>query len=256
MNTPVDAPRTESPPTLLVIEPDASDPLDRFGDWLADAGIAVRVVRPYAGDPVPHVLGETGLIVLGGEMSANDDADHPWLQDIRILLRDAVGSERPTLAICLGAQLLSRALGGAVTPGTQGVEAGVIDVRLREEAAQDALFNGHDESFPMGSMHGDAISTLPSGAIWLAESESYPHQAYRVGTCAWGVQFHPEISPLTYQGWAVTFRSRDPEDVVRVERGRVDFPRRDDQVIAPARLLADRFAALVRAADESSGAMT
>lgn len=256
MNTTVDGRRQHHPVSMLVIEPDATDPLDRFAEWLADAGIPVRVVRPHAGDAVPRVLAEQGLIVLGGAMSASDDADHPWLEDIRILLRDAVASARPTLGICLGAQLLSQALGGAVVPGLHGVEAGVINVRLRESAAEDALFSGLEESFLMGSMHGDVISALPSDALWLADSETYPHQAYRVGARAWGVQFHPEISPPTYRDWVETFRSPDPKDVRRVERGLVEFPQRDLQVVRAAKLMADRFAELVHASAEDPGATT
>lgn len=232
---------------LLVIQPDASDPLDRFADWLAADGIVAQVVRPYAGDAVPHVLEQQGLLVLGGAMSSNDDADHPWLEDIRILCRDAVAGARPTLGICLGAQLLAQALGGAVTACSTGIEAGVVDVRLRDSAEDDALFGGLDAAFPMGAMHGDVIAALPPDALWLADSQDCPHQAYRVGTAAWGVQFHPEISPLTYRTWATLFSSPDAEDVRRVERGLVELPARDAEISTAARAVSERFAGLVHA---------
>lgn len=94
-------------------------------------------------------------------------------------------------------------------------------------------------------MHGDAIATLPLEAVWLAYSERYPHQAYRVGPCAWGVQFHPEISPLTYRIWAEEFQGSDMDDRQRVERGMVEFPEQDVLVVTAARHIAARFAQLV-----------
>lgn len=231
---------------VLVVQPDEAGPLGRWDGWLREDGLDIRLVRPFAGDAVPKQVTGSGLIVLGGAMSVHDTAAHEWLDDIGVLLRSAVEVGVPTLGICLGGQLLSQALGGAVTVGPAGVEAGIAQVRLQPEARSDALLGGLD-SFPMGSLHVDMIDVLPAGACWLASSDLYRHQAFRIGAAAWGVQFHPEISPNTYSRWARSYGGVDPGDLKRVEEGISRFESKDDEVSRIARLLARRFAHTVLA---------
>jgi GMP synthase (glutamine-hydrolysing) len=223
-------------PRLTVVEHIDTCPVDRLGDWLWD--VDVRVVRPYAGELVPSRPGD-GLIVLGGPMNAYDDTATPWLPAVRELLASAVRESTPTLGICLGAQLLAVAAGGRVEVGAApGVELGVIDVRWRPEAAADPLVSGLPDPFPAASAHGDAVAELPARAVWLAESARYPHQAFRVGTSAWGVQFHPEASEATFRGWAHDTVGVD------VDVAMVDFRRRDADSIVGCERLIRRFAGL------------
>src|SRR5579875_287071 len=175
---------------VLVIQPCDDDALGRFEGWLTEHGIALHTVRPYTGDAVPARLAADGLIVLGGDMSSNDDAEYPWLEDIRALYRDAVRRDRPTLGICLGGQLLAQSLGGTVVTGAAGTEAGLVQVTLTAEAAGDPLFGGLAPNVPVASMHGDAIAVLPEDSVLLATGQTYPHQAFRAAPRAWGVQFH------------------------------------------------------------------
>lgn len=241
-------------PQVLVVQPDDDDPLGRFTDWLNGHGIAVDTVRPYKGDVVPDRLTADGLIVLGGEMSSNDDAAHPWLEDVRGLLRNAVRRSLPTLGICLGGQLLAQSLGGTVVRGASGVEAGVVTVHATTAASGDALFDVVGPDFPVASMHGDAIDVLPDDAVLLGTSIPYSHQAFRAGPSAWGVQFHPEISPATYAAWAADFHSPDPTEMDRVARGVDDLATADAAVRETAARLAVRFAELVarRATERTS----
>lgn len=231
--------------TVLVVQPAADDGLGRFTGWLGDRGLAIRAVRPYAGDAVPDRLRADGLIVLGGDMSCNDNARFPWLERIRALFRDAVLQHRPTLGICLGGQLLAQSLGGTVVTGKHGTEAGVVTVRITDEAAGDALFDGLGPEVRVASMHGDAIERLPDGAALLGTSNPYPQQAFRAAPNAWGVQFHPEITPSTYAQWAGEFRSSDQDERDRVARGVDDLAAADPEVQATAALLATRFAQLI-----------
>ena len=230
---------------VLAVQPDASCTLDRFGPWLAEEGLDIRVVAPCAGDPVPGELHEDGLIVLGGDMSAIDDSSYPWLEDIRRLYREAVSLGRPTLGICLGGQLLAQSLGGMVTRGDQGLEVGVVHVRLRSEAAEDALVGCLPQRFPVGAFHRDMIASLPPDAVWLGESRMYPHQIFRIGT-AWGVQFHPELSPIGYGAWLPLLGDEDPESVERALQGVRNFAEFDSKVASATEALAKSFARLVK----------
>lgn len=229
-----------------VIQHESGCPLDRFEGWLTAAAADVRVVRPYDGDPVPSVPAE-GLIVLGGQMSAYDDGVAPWLPAVRSLLAAAVADATPTLGICLGAQLLAVACGGRVEVGAApGRESGVVDVRWLSSAADDPLVSGLPDPFPGPSMHADAVESLPSGAVLLGSSAMYPHQAFRVGAAAWGVQFHPEVSEPTFAGWAAEHPDVDSAAVVG------ELVSRDAEVAAAGRQLATRFAAIVARAASSA----
>ncbi|MGH3762101.1 type 1 glutamine amidotransferase [Actinophytocola sp.] len=187
---------------LLVIQPDASDPVGPLGDWLADAGAELHVVAPPA-DPLPADLaGYAGLVCLGGGMGANDDIDHPWLADVRRLLAAAVGQQLPTLAICLGGQLLAVAAGGRVVVGEDGPEVGPHLVAKRDVGWTDPLFAELPFMPDVLQFHSDVIDRLPANSVLLASATRYPNQAYRVGRCAYGLQFHIETTTDTVLAWA------------------------------------------------------
>lgn len=176
-------------------------------------------------------------------MGANDDQDHPWLADVRELMRNAVDNGVPSLGICLGAQILATATGGIVARGAAGMESGVIEVGARSEAATDELFGSLPWPMLQASMHRDAIIQLPPDAAWLAESSAYPHQAFRVGS-GWGVQFHPEVSPELYRRWAAYVRE-DQQTTAQIRAGIAQFDELDEEIRSAAQALANGFAAIV-----------
>ena len=188
---------------ILVLEHDPSDPLLLMGGWLAEAGATVDVLRLHAGDPVPTDLtGYDALISLGGEMGAYDDDVAPWLPAARRLLAAAVAQATPTLGICLGSQLLAVATGGTVTTGADGPEIGAYLTAKRDAAEQDPLFDELPMTPDVMQYHYDVVSSLPPAAVLLLSSPGYPHQAWRVGAAAWGLQFHIEPSAEDLRGWA------------------------------------------------------
>lgn len=233
-------------PRVLVIQPDPYCPMDRFGSRLNDDGIASRTIRPFDGDVIPETVEEDALVVLGGDMSSLDDHLYSWLADIRRLFAGAATRGKPSLGICLGGQLMTQAFGGTVARGDRGLEAGVVRVSWRPEAADDLLIGGMPDPFLVGSMHGDMIDKLPPSAIWLGMTELYPHQAFRVGGLSWGVQFHPELSRAGYRKWLSLVNADDTVAVERADRGMTDFEQYDDLVAAHTEVLAHRFTSLVR----------
>jgi GMP synthase-like glutamine amidotransferase len=199
-------------PTLLVIQQSPTEPAGRLGDWLGSAGLLLDVRTPYDGSALPGLDGYDGVLILGGEVGANDDAAAPWLPPTRDLLRSAVAGSVPVLAVCLGSQVLATALGGVVRRGADGPEIGPGLVAKRDAAAQDRLFGTVPFTPDVLHWHYDEIVALPAGATLLASSTRYPHQAYRVGESAWGIQFHVETTPEIVLRWARGDADRLAED--------------------------------------------
>ena len=225
-----------------IVQPDPDVPADRLGRWLSGNRVLVRAI-PLWQLAVPDVgsIGD-GLIVLGGRMSAHDGAEHAWMEPLKGLLRDAVEAELPTLAICLGHQLLAEAFGGEVAVNhPAGGEHGAIEVDWHLAAADDPLLG---RLAPQGrsmvaESHHDAVTRLPEGSVSLASTQRYPNQAFRVGS-ALGVQFHPEASPELMGRWAAL----DDGDARAMRR---TMQTHDSEVARTGRLLAQAFTGHLRA---------
>lgn len=238
-----------SAPVLTVIQHEGNVSLDQFEQWLD--GVQVRVVRADRGESLPGADETDGLLVLGGTMSAYDDAVAPWLPAVRALMADAVERDVPVLGICLGAQLLAVATGGRVeVDAPVGHENGVIQVRLRPDAARDPVLGGVvtalGRTVAAPSMHGDAVTALPDGGTWLASSAQYPFQAFRIGS-ALGLQFHPEAGADLLAEWAGSHEDLDADEI------RADYASSADDLATLAREIAEGFAAQVRRADVRIG---
>lgn len=195
-----------SSPTIVQLDPRV--PAGQFSQLLDGA----RVVRFDDGEALPEVAGLSSLVVLGGRQNAYD----PALAPVADLLRAATSAEVPTLAICLGAQLLATSHGGRVeVAAPAGPERGIITVRTRPGAEDDpvlgAVVGAFGREFAAVSMHDDAVTDLPEGATWLAASTQYPYQAFRIGS-ALGVQFHPEADATTYGEWLHREEGVDPAE--------------------------------------------
>lgn len=181
---------------LYLIQNDPEVPPGNILDHLA---VPYVIHHAYRGEKLPEVMHISALIVMGGAMGANDDHTHPFLADLKALVREVVMAEIPYLGICLGGQLLAAALGAKVV-ANRWEELGTLSVSLTEEGREDRLFAGIPAQFTTFQWHHDSFD-IPAGGVLLAKSSACPHQAFRVGDCAWGVQFHPEVTDGIIRAW-------------------------------------------------------
>jgi GMP synthase-like glutamine amidotransferase len=230
---------------LLVVVPDESDPPARLGEWLREAGLELDERHLGTGDALPEDLsGHDGMLVLCGPQSSV--GDHPELTPVRDLLREAVTGDLPTLAICLGGQLLAQAGGGRVRVGVDGPEVGPGLVAKRDRADRDPVFGPVPLSPDVLQWHHDEIAELPAGATLLASSPRYPHQAFRVGRNVYGFQFHIETTAQIVRDWA----EHDPVGVAAtpfdVDTICARYAAVDADLVEVWQPFARRFAGLVR----------
>jgi GMP synthase (glutamine-hydrolysing) len=191
-----------SSPRLLIIQHEDDCPPAWFGEWFHEAGIGFHVVRGHRNEVVPDDLeGYTGLVVLGGEMGAYDDAEYPWLTPTKALIAHAVRAEVWFLGICLGHQLAAVALGGEVSVNPRGQATGLTAVQLTPQGRVDELTGVIADTACSIQWNSDIVSRLPDGSQVLATAPDESVQAARFGPRAWGVQFHPEASPALFNGW-------------------------------------------------------
>jgi GMP synthase-like glutamine amidotransferase len=195
---------------VLVLQHIACEPPGVFEDVLRDRGAERHRVEIDEGDPLPDWRGFDAIVAMGGPMSANDEAELPWLRDEKQLIGDAVRAGTPFWGVCLGVQLLAAALGSRVYPGP-APEVGLLPVALTREGRDDPVFASLPEELVTLQWHGDTYD-LPAGATRLARSPAYENQAFRFER-AYGVQFHLEVSAEMAREWAEV-----PEYVASLER--------------------------------------
>jgi GMP synthase (glutamine-hydrolysing) len=209
-----------APPILCVVHHAPCD-VGLVGAHLRRRGASFRIAQPGAGDPLPDPAALAGAVVFGGAMSANDDHDPAIRAELRFV-EAALAAGLPLLGVCLGAQLMARALGARVAPRPDGLwEIGYRELRPTAEGA--ALF-GPARRFPHWRGEGFAV---PAGATRLATGADFPEQAFACGPRALGVQFHPEVGRARLRRWL----REHPDDLAR--------PGAD----APAHVMADDAAA-------------
>lgn len=137
--------------------------------------------------------------MLGGPAAAYETEKYPYLAREIELIRRYLDRELPVLGICLGSQLLAAACGGRVYHGQLGKEIGWAEVKLTQSGISDRLWTGFPARFTTFHWHGDTFD-LPEGAEVLARTDKYV-QAFRMGSNAYGVQFHPEVVPKELASW-------------------------------------------------------
>jgi GMP synthase-like glutamine amidotransferase len=186
---------------LAILQHEPATGLGRFADLLEESSIDYEIVEStHARRRDPSAF--DGILSLGGSLGASD----PLLAPALGWIRDAVLRNVPYLGICLGGQLLARALGARVEPG--GAEAGVERIYLTNAAQDDSLFGELPRSLEVFAWHRDTFD-LPRGAVPLAGSVACACQAFRFRGSAYALQFHPEVRPVDVVRWSGLRRNRE-----------------------------------------------
>jgi GMP synthase-like glutamine amidotransferase len=194
---------------LLVVQHAEREGPGLLAQAARERGLAVRILRPFAGDHLPDaVRPDQILAVMGGPMGVADlgDPAFPWLAPLVTLLRRALDDGGPVLGFCLGAQLLAHAAGGSAIPLTVGDpprphrEVGFGAISFTRSPLEEPLLQDLPASLLVLHWHGDRI-LLPSEATLLASSLACPEQLFRIGSRAYGLQFHIEVTPAALERW-------------------------------------------------------
>jgi GMP synthase-like glutamine amidotransferase len=188
-----------------------------FEQHVVDRGDELTVWVTPEGGTQGRPIDYDAIMVFGGAMHPDQDAEHPWLPEETAFLRSALDDGVPLLGVCLGAQLIARAAGAWIGPGEVG-EVGWHEVGLTQAGIADpvvgAAFPPHFEAFQWHYYTWE----LPPGAELLAMNGS-ARQAYRLGERTWAVQFHPEVNAVMLGHWFTTGASElpVPGDLIRAE---------------------------------------
>jgi GMP synthase (glutamine-hydrolysing) len=172
---------------------------------LKNRGFAIHTIDVATAQlPLPQSQDCELLVVLGGPIGVYESADYPFLTREIEVLRARLAARKPTLGICLGAQLMAAALGARVYPGTQGTEIGWSPLLppTGPQAAPGWFAPLLAPGLHLFHWHGDTYN-LPNGAFHLARTAQYENQAFAMGDCALALQFHPEVTESGLERWYV-----------------------------------------------------
>lgn len=190
-----------APPRVLVLRHARAGRPGLIGEVLGARGVAVDLRFPVEGDALPASSDEfDGLVVMGGFMSANADDVCPHFPALLDLMRACAAEARPVLGVCLGAQLVARAWGGAVHEG-RAKEFGYHPLRRTAEAAADPLAAALPERCHVMQWHADTFD-LPLGATLLLRGDDGLNQALRIGEVVYGFQCHLEVTEAMLRDWS------------------------------------------------------
>lgn len=188
---------------LLVFQHVPYEILGNLDPLLRAAGFRIRYVN-FGRQPelCPDISRYHGLIVLGGPMNCDQHDRHPHLLTEIEVIQQSIEEGKPVLGICLGAQLIARALGARVTRNKTR-EIGWYELNPTEAGRDDPLFSHFENSQMIFQWHGDTFE-IPHGAAHLATSPDCRNQAFRYGDNVYGLQFHLEVDEPMIQRWLHT----------------------------------------------------
>ncbi|MBA2273394.1 MAG: type 1 glutamine amidotransferase [Actinobacteria bacterium] len=191
---------------ILCIRNQTDAPLGIAADVFASVGAPYRYLDAWRAADWPRLEDVSAVVVLGGGMNAQQFDEHPWLRDIYGFVDKVLERGVPLFGICLGAQILARALGAEVRPSPVR-EIGFHPVVATDDGRADPVIDSFASGMRVFQWHEDAFE-LPDGAKLLYSSFAVPYQAFRYGDRVYATQFHFEVTPEIIARWS---DDTDPE---------------------------------------------
>ena len=172
-------------------------------DCLQQENIPYQILTFECGLRPPKLDNLTHLVILGGPMNVYEEDRYPFLRTEDFFIKEAIQRGKSILGICLGAQLIAKALGARVFKAPVK-EIGWYDVSSTRIGCIDPFFSQLPTRFSVFQWHQDTFE-IPHGAILIATSAHVPHQAFRYGENVYGIQFHLEVTPRMIREWMETY---------------------------------------------------
>lgn len=158
---------------------------------LGDSPVTIDTVDARH-EALPALDNYQGVLITGSHHMVTDH--EAWSDALLPYIREMAQRNLPVLGVCYGHQLLAEALGGKSGYHPDGAEIGTVEIRLTEQGQQDPLLGQMPAQFSVHVTHSQSALRLPDNAVLLAHNNYEPHQAFRVNSNIWGVQFHPEFT--------------------------------------------------------------
>ena len=174
---------------------------ETIGQFFVDEGFEIKILGLHKGDRLPGTFDHLDAVIsLGGPMNVYEEGKYPFLKEENVFLQGILERGIPFMGICLGGQLLAKASGSKVGRSPEK-EIGFAPVQLTAAGKKDPLFQGVAGPLDVFQWHEDMFE-VPAAGTLLASSSVCPNQAFRVGKCAYGVQFHIEITDKSIREWS------------------------------------------------------
>jgi len=172
-------------------------------DYLKQEKIPYQILNLNTGVRFPKLDGFTHIVILGGPMNVYEEDRYPFLKNEDLFIKEAIQRGKSVLGICLGAQLIAKALGAKVFKAPLK-EIGWYDVSLTEDGSKDSLFSHLPKTLSVFQWHEDTFE-IPNAGKLIATSSLVPHQAFRYGERVYGLQFHLEVTEEMIKEWLKTY---------------------------------------------------
>jgi GMP synthase (glutamine-hydrolysing) len=184
---------------LLCIRHEPTDTLGVARQAFQDEAVPIRVLDAWGDGAWPEPAEVAGYLLMGGAMNVDQIDRHPYLAEERELLRRVIEAGVPVMGVCLGAQLIARALDQSVVRAPRR-KCGFFPVFPTDEGTRDPVVSAFSSGDIEFHWNEDTFD-LPPGATLLASGPDGDTEAYRMGERAWGIAFHPEVDGPELDGW-------------------------------------------------------
>ncbi len=172
-------------------------------DCVKEERIPYQILNLESGIHLPKIDDFSAIVILGGPMNVYEEDRYPFLREEDLFIKETIQRGKAVLGICLGAQLVAKALGAKVAKAPVK-EIGWFDVSLTKVGSRDPLFSRFPKTLPVFQWHEDTFDLPPAGKL-IATSNPVPHQAFRYGENAYGLQFHLEVTEEMIREWMKTY---------------------------------------------------